>query len=438
MSDEEKTLHVVELRATNILGLRAVRIKPGGDPVVIIGGDNGEGKTSVLNTIEIVLGGKKGIPPDPVRHGARKASGLVKLGDELTVERTFTVKAGETKTVLTVKNADGVVQKSPQAILDALCKKVTFDPVAFARQKPEEQDETLKTLCNLDFAELDAKRKRLYEARAEVNRDAKRIEAQAEAATHYDDAPGELVSVVELALEVETAEGKIRDLQALRDRARDLDRNTAGLERKRKELGARVKAIEAELKEAREGLPQVDAELDAANRDAMDKHREIKDFVDPGVAAIRESLRTVEETNDKVRANQKIAALDDEVEELKDKASGLTSRIEDIDAEKSKTIAEAKMPIEGLGFEDVGVTLNGIPFEQVNSADKLRASVAIGAALNPRVKVMLIREGSNLDAKGMKLLAELAAETGSQVWLERVGDGDEAAVIIEDGEVRDA
>lgn len=37
----------------------------------------------------------------------------------------------------------------------------------------------------------------------------------------------------------------------------------------------------------------------------------------------------------------------------------------------------------------------------------------------------------------MGLLSELALETGSQLWIERVGDRDESANIIEDGLVAD-
>jgi hypothetical protein len=33
------------------------------------------------------------------------------------------------------------------------------------------------------------------------------------------------------------------------------------------------------------------------------------------------------------------------------------------------------------------------------------------------------------------MLASMAEEAGSQVWLERVGDADAAAVVIEDGQV---
>jgi hypothetical protein len=62
-------------------------------------------------------------------------------------------------------------------------------------------------------------------------------------------------------------------------------------------------------------------------------------------------------------------------------------------------------------------------------------SVAIGAALNSRVRVILVRDGSLLDEKSMKLLEELAAQYDLQVWLERVSGDDEVGILIEDGMV---
>jgi len=116
-------------------------------------------------------------------------------------------------------------------------------------------------------------------------------------------------------------------------------------------------------------------------------------------------------------------------------ADKLSTKIAEIDAEKAKRVAEAKMPIEGLGFTDSGVTFKGIPFEQISSAEQLRVSVAIGIALNPDLRVLLIRDGSLLDSDNLALIAEMAAEHDVQVWIERVEE-DGAGFIIEDGEVK--
>ena len=88
-----------------------------------------------------------------------------------------------------------------------------------------------------------------------------------------------------------------------------------------------------------------------------------------------------------------------------------------------------------IGFGDEGVTFNGLPIEQASSAEQTRVAVAIGLAANPELPVVLIRDGSLLDEDSLAAVAKQAAERGAQVWIERVGDGKECSVIIEDGEV---
>jgi hypothetical protein len=55
--------------------------------------------------------------------------------------------------------------------------------------------------------------------------------------------------------------------------------------------------------------------------------------------------------------------------------------------------------------------------------------------MNPKLKIILIRDGSLLDDDSLQMVAEMASEACGQVWLERVGKGAECQVIIEDGAV---
>ena len=138
-------LTILQLTAENVKRLHAVDIKPDGS-LVIIGGRNAQGKSSVLDSIEFALGGDPSAKM-PVRRGEANARVVVNLG-EIVVKRTFTAAGG---TSLVVTNADGQKQSSPQTILDKLTGALTFDPLAFSRQKPAAQAETLRALVGLDF-----------------------------------------------------------------------------------------------------------------------------------------------------------------------------------------------------------------------------------------------------------------------------------------------
>src|SRR3990172_2313145 len=144
MSDP-KPLRIVKLEAANVKRLTAVEITPDGS-LIVVGGKNGAGKTSVLDSIAMALGGKDLVPELPLRRGADHGHVEVDLGD-LVVRRTFTEKGGGT---LTVGNKDGAIYKSPQKILDQLVGRLSFDPLDFARMDPRQQRETLRSLVGLD------------------------------------------------------------------------------------------------------------------------------------------------------------------------------------------------------------------------------------------------------------------------------------------------
>lgn len=431
-TDSDAPLHVVQLTAENVKRLQAVTIRPDGN-MVIIGGQNGAGKSSTLDAIEMALGGTKNLPSEPVRRGARKGRVVLDLG-EIVVERTFSSKG----TQLVVRNAAGEPQKSPQTLLDQLCSKIAFDPFAFTREEPKKQDAILKDAIGLDFTVLDAKRTEAYEARRDTNREIKKLEARLDSTPlHGNGVPSEEVSVAKLSEELEAA----RDVEQANDRKRDelraarvnLDDATEAVQecsRRILELREQLKAVEA-LREELSEKATAQEESVALLADAVEKLEE------PDMHTIRDRIASAEATNQKVRENRARREVEQQLRELEERAEGYTTTIEEVDHEKQVMLSAAKFPVEGLGFDDTGPTLHGIPLEQCSQAERLRVSVAIGAALHPRCRVMLIRDGSLLDETSMRLLAELAQQTASQVWVERVSDRDESAIIIEDGMVRE-
>ena len=95
----------------------------------------------------------------------------------------------------------------------------------------------------------------------------------------------------------------------------------------------------------------------------------------------------------------------------------------------------ATYPVQGLALGDDGILFNGLPFSQASSAEQLRVSVGIGLASNPRLRVLLVRDGSLLDPASLAMMREMAESAEAQVWIERVSKGDECTVIIQDGRI---
>lgn len=406
-------MRIVELEIENFKRLRALTVRPNGTAVVI-GGRNGQGKSSALDAIWAALGGAKAAPQEPIRKGAKTAAVTLDLGD-IRVTRRFT-KSG---TRLEVTTKEGASVKSPQAVLDELCAGIGFDPLAFSRMKPKEQAETLRKLAGLDLSDLDREIDRVFSERTLVNRELQR--AQAAVASMPKVEPKKRASVDALLGELDKA---------------------AAQNRKRERIARERKEAEDTLAEVRGSIEKVRARLAQLEQNEKDLVAEV-DRLDPesvpavDEAPIRELIACIEQTNEQAAAYERRLEAEARAHKLAGEASALTARIEELRQEKADRIAAAAYPIEGLAVDDEGVTYQGIPLVQASSAEQVRVSAAIGLALNPKLRVLLIREGSLLDEDSMAALVAQAEAADAQIWVERVGDGDGVSVVIEDGAARE-
>lgn len=414
---------IIKLQAEHVKRLRVVEIKPDGN-VIVIGGRNGQGKSSVLDAIEYALGGDPD-DPMPVHRGEAKAKVVVDLGD-LVVQRTFTAEGG---TSLVVRNKDGQKQNTPQAILDSLTGRLSFDPLEFARQKPDKQAETLRALVGLDFAAHDKSRDAIFSKRTEVNREVKQYEARMVKMPQHGDAPAAEQSAAAILGQQRDASNKNVDNGKVRHAAVSKRGAATSAMAAVAETERRLAALQADLERQREAAKNLDASATAAEQ-------AIASLKDEDLSVFEKQLVDVELGNQKFRDNAQRAEVVRQFKNKTAEAETLTSELEALDSKKRQLTTEARYPVDGLLFDTAGgVTLGGIPFQQCSSAEQLRVSVAIGIALNPKLRVLLIRDGSLLDEDSLKLLSELAAKADAQVWLERVGTDAATSVVIEDGAV---
>lgn len=403
-------MRIVQLTAENVKRLQAVEITPKGD-VVIISGKNGAGKSSVLDAIWMALAGGPGAKETtrPIRDGEEKANVQLDLGD-IIVTRKWT-KAGST---LEVASQDGAKYGSPQKLLDGMIGQLTFDPLAFANEDEKKQRQILLDVVELPFDpdEIAAERKRIYDERTDVNRDAKRLDAQiAGLPAVLIDTPDKEVSAAEIAAELEEA-------QKINQRHEDMEGVLVACDKK-------VAQLEGLLEEAKEQRIRLTAE-------AADLPECI--FTE----SIRSRLAVVDKTNEAVRAKKQRNQLRRERAQAENKSEDFTAELGRIDRETAQAIERANMPLDGLTFDETGVLYQGVPFAQASSAEKLRVSIAIAMALNPKIRVIRITDGSLLDSENMALIEEMAADNDFQVWVERVDETGKVGVVIEDGRVANA
>lgn len=420
-------MKIVNLQVENVKRLSAVNIKPSGD-VVVIGGKNGAGKSSVLDSIMYALAGGKSLPEKPLKEGTKGGYVTVDVGD-FVVTRKFSRKGDETvSTSLEIRTAEGFKASSPQALLDSLYGKMTFDPIEFSRLKPKDQLDTLKNLVGIDFSDLDREKEQIYTERTEINRSVSEKNAQIKNIGFAPDLGVKQISIYELMEELESINEK-------NSANRDIKNNYQKEVEKLSSINGEILRISRQMEELANRKILLEKEVD----NQTNKIREIESQIKPDIdtSELSEKIKEAELINHMVRQNINHLKLSEEIKILSEEANKRTEQIKSIEKEKMQLIANANFPVDGLGLDENGVTMNGIPFEQCSSAEKLRISVAMGIALNPKLRIMQIRDGSLLDEESLKLVEEMAVQSNTQVWIERVGEGKECSVIIADGHVKE-
>jgi hypothetical protein len=397
----------------------------------------------------------------------------VDLG-EVTITRTFTEGGGGTLSVEAHVGDTTAQIRGPQAWLDARIGALSFDPLDFMRQKPRDQAETMRRLVGADTTALDTERADVYARRTDENRRVRDAEGAVRDMPYYPDAPAESVTTAALTAELEAARkvnaARAEATRKAEDAARlaaeawaridhhdqDLPRRRATVERAVESARDEICRLEGVLTLAREALQRAQADLgqfdEAAGvereRLAGDVRRaegiafDLADQADTlpvaDEAVVVAKFGEAERINRQVAANKARAEAVRRADAIRELARVLTDRIDAIDAEKRRVLAAAQFPVPGLSFgADGGVTLNDLPLGQASGAEQIRVSMAVALALNPTLRVVLVRDASLLDADNLRMVAEMAADRDAQVWLERVGDGDPGAVVIEDGCVRE-
>lgn len=424
----QESYKILNLHVENVKRVQVVDITPQ-DNMVVIAGNNGEGKSSTLDSIEMLFRGGDAIPGQPIRAGEESALIVADLG-KLTVKRTFTPKGS----YLFVESKDGARYPSPQKMLDDFLGAISFDPLEFTRMAGKDQYAVIRDMVKIgvDIDALDAANTADEEKRKLAKRDLQNLEGQLAGIT-IPPVPSAPVDIAEKSKELNLARAvRLEGTQKLQD----ITTMTAGLERCMRVMDQAQQAFtkaEADLKLAKDGLAYTEKLWEEFKPGVPTKEQ---------VAALEQDIQNAQAINEsasaykyavqqKEQVTAKVTAKDAEI-------NALTTAIEGRREEKARAIAEAKMPIKGLALQDGQVYFNNLPFNQASTAEQTRVATAIAIAANPTLRVIRIKDASVIDDKGMEVLRKMAKDHDMQIWCETVRTNDPMAVIIEDGKVAGA
>lgn len=434
-------MDILALSVENVKKISAARIEPP-EGLVVVTGKNGAGKSSLLDSIEMLFAGKSRVPSKPIQKGKARAHIIAEIGDRdesgektirFIVKRNFT---GDEKSYLTIESADGATYKSPQSMLDEFWGMEAFyDPYEFTRLSGKEQQEILARAIGLDLEEIDKRKEGYYLIRRDHKREVAATQAKLQDHPPNPEAPMEKAVVSQLLEELKKREEHNNEIDALESDALEAEGESKNAANEVTAIQEHIDQLQVKIQELRVQRKRAETRAIKAKASAEALRKRIGEMEAADTDEIREQISKAEEVNAAWESEQTRIRLMKEVGTLKGKIAGADSLIEQCNQEKATKISEAELPVEGLSFGEDGILLNGIPFEQSAQSEKLRVSLALGIAMRPELRVLLCRDGSLLDENSMKLIGGMVEEKGVQLWLERVAKDGEVGIMIEDGEV---
>ena len=410
---------ITALEAENVKRIKAVALTPAPTGLTLVGGNNNQGKTSVLDALAWALGGDRFRPNAAQRDGAVAPAHLkVTLSNGVIVERN-----GKNST-LTVTDPTG--RRSGQQLLNAFIEPLALDLPRFMEASDKEKADILLRIIGIgtELHVRDLEIKSLYDKRTFTGQLAQQKKHFAEELISYPDAPEEPVSASALIHQQQEILARNGENQRKRNQLVQL---TDLLERQKKV----VADLEFQLSTEKQRLTTMQADVKIAQTSA-------ENLQDESTAELEASIRSIEETNQKVRANLEKARAEDEAAQYASDYDKLTEAITQKRADRMALLNGADLPLPELSVEDGALTYKGKHWRDMSGSDQLRVAAAIVRRLNPDCGFVLLDKLEQMDMTTLTEFGRWLEAEHLQAIATRVSTGSECQIIIEDGMVKDA
>ena len=408
------TIKINALQVENVKRVKAVALEPSANGLTVIGGKNGQGKTSVLDAIAWALGGDRYRPSNAEREGSTLPPHIkLELSNGLTVERSGKNSA--------LKVVDTTGKRSGQQLLNEFVEQLAIDLPRFMQASNREKADTLLQVIGVgdQVHSLEVKEKEVYNRRHMIGQEADRKRKHADELPHYPAAPKDLISASQLIRQQQDILARNGENQRKRMRANQIEHEYG-------RASAHVSILRSQLADAEKQLQQLEADLAVAQKDALD-------LQDESTEEIERSLQEIEQINIQVRANCDREKAEQDAAHYAQQYQDLTKELEEIRHDKYALLNSAKLPLPGLSVEDGELTYNGKKWDCMSGADQLICATAIVRAINPKCGFVLLDKLEQLDADQLHMFGVWLKSQQLQVIATRVSTGPECSIIISDG-----
>ena len=404
-----EALKINQLEVENVKRIKAVKVEPTVNGLTIIGGNNNQGKTSVLDAIAWALGGDRYRPSQATREGSLIPPILhIVMNNGLVVERK-----GKNSDL---KVTDPSGRKGGQQLLNEFVNQLALDLPKFMEASGKEKADILLQIIGIgdQLHALEQQETDQYNRRRAIGQIADQKEKFAKEQPYYPDAPKDIVSATELIKRQQDILAKNGENQRKRERLHQLEQESQKIN---EELEALLKRQE-----------QVQADLETARKSAAD-------LQDESTAELEASITNIEEINRKVRANLDKDKAEDDAREYRRQYDGLTKELEDTRQKKADLLTNAPLPLPELSVQDGNLVYKGQQWDNMSGSDRLKVATAIVRKLNPKCGFVLLDKLEQMDLGTLQEFGAWLEAEGLQAIATRVSTGNECSIIIEDGYV---
>lgn len=408
------SVKITNFQIENVKRVKVVHMSPSESGLTIIGGDNGQGKTSILDAIAWALGGDRFKPSEAQREGALMPPYLsVTLSNGVVVERKGRNSA------LKVMDPNGT--KSGQQLLNDFVESFALDlPKFLAANNKEKANALLRVIgVESDLKRLNREEEALYNERFYVGRNADQKKKFASEMQFHPDLPQALVSISDLILQQQEILAKNGENNAKRGRLSQLQREEERVLQEVLEMQKRLEDLQIYHKKVVE-------DVRVAQMDAMD-------LLDESTEELEKSIANIEQTNNMIRENLSKERAEEEAVAMRGEYDKLSGALEAKRKEKYDLLQKADLPLEGLSVADGELVYNGFKWDNLSGSEQLKVATAIVRKINPKCGFVLLDKLEQMDVTTISDFAKWAESEGLQVIGTRVSTGDECSIIIEDG-----
>ncbi len=415
------SIKINKLEIENVKRVKAVKLEPSRNGLTIVGGNNNQGKTSVLDSIAWALGGAAYKPSKAMREGSVTPPHLhIVLSNGLVVERK-----GKNSDL---KVTDPKSQKAGQQLLDSFVEKLALDLPKFMEASDTEKANTLLNIIGVGskLKELEQQEKEIYNERLAIGRIADQKAKFAKEQEYFPDAPKDLISASELIQQQQEILARNGENQKKRDRLLEITFEKNRIFDEAQRLEEQIKSLQERLDERKRAYENV-------AKDEVIAMKTVNELQDESTEELEKSLADIEEINRKVRINLDKDKAEDDAREYKVQYDSLTGKLNDVRKQKTELLNDANLPLPELTVDDGKLLYKGQQWDNMSGSDRLKVATAIVRKLKPDCGFVLMDKLEQMDMITLKEFSEWLEQEDLQVIATRVSTGEECSIIIEDG-----